>query len=123
MPPPLKCFRGSTEGEPLNHTILNMVFDTVLRHWVTVVVLEETGPDGFSQAVQNMAEIFYAAENLLVSTRAEQMKRLFDTLMDLFDRVGLSIDVSTVWLYTPRLTCTVVGFVTHCQQFCQWFIY
>ena len=29
----------------------------------------------------------------------------------------LWIEVSTVWIFTPQLPWTVVGFVTHCQRF------
>ena len=32
-------------------------------------------------------------------------------------RASLWLEMSTVWIFTPRLPWTVVGFVTHCQRF------
>ena len=33
-----KGARGVTQGDPLSHTIFNVVVDVVVRHWVTVIV-------------------------------------------------------------------------------------
>ena len=30
---------------------------------------------------------------------------------------AIRVEVSTVWIFTPRLRWTVVGFVTHCERF------
>ena len=32
--------RGVTQGDPLSPTILNVVVDAVVRHWVTIAVTE-----------------------------------------------------------------------------------
>ena len=33
-----KGYQGVTQGDPLSPTILNVVVDEVVRHWVTVMV-------------------------------------------------------------------------------------
>ena len=49
----------------------------------------EAGSKVFGRAVQKVAYFFYAGNNLLASTRPEWLKRLFDILAGIFDRVGL----------------------------------
>ena len=46
---------GVALGEPLSTTILNMVVDSVMCHWVTIATGEEAGPDGFGLASQWLA--------------------------------------------------------------------
>ena len=52
------------KGYPLYPTIVNVVVEAVLHHWVTVVTAEEGGaaPDieGFGQYIQQMAAYLYA---------------------------------------------------------------
>ena len=78
-----------TQGDPLSPTILNVVVDAVLCHWVMVVEEEDSGPYGFSRAVQNMAALFYTKNGLLASTRAERLQQVFDALMYFFYRLGM----------------------------------
>ena len=87
--PHFKGFRVSTQCDPLYPTIFNVIIDTFLRYWVTVVVLEDTRPDGFGWEEQNMTARFCAADNLLASTRAESLQQVFVTLMAIFYRMGL----------------------------------
>ena len=48
---PFKVHRGTTQGYPLSSTIFNVVVDSVLRHWVTMVSAaertSELGKEGF----------------------------------------------------------------------------
>ena len=90
---PIQRFQGEIQGEPLSPTIFNVVVNAVLRHWVAVVSEEVAEPDSFVQAVLNMADIFYGAHGLLESTRYKWLKRAFNTLVALFDRVGLQTNV------------------------------
>ena len=53
-----KGHRGVTKGDTISPTIFNMVVDSVICHWVTLVAGEEAGPDGFGQAFQWMAVLF-----------------------------------------------------------------
>ena len=43
----LKGHQEVTQWVLLSPTILNMLFDVVIRNWVTMVTGEEAGPDGF----------------------------------------------------------------------------
>ena len=91
--PPFKVFRGVTQGDSLSPTIFKVVFDAVLWHWVTVVAEEEAGPEGFGPVVRSLTALFCANDGLLASTRAEMLEWVSGALADLFDRVGLGINV------------------------------
>ena len=68
-----------------------MVVDTVIRHWVTVVVLggqEGTG-QGLGESIQTLAALFYANNGLVASLEISRLQGAFDFLMCLFDQVGL----------------------------------
>ena len=56
---PLKVYQGVNQGEPLSPIILNMVVDSLIRHWVTMVTGEEAGPVGFWRAVKCLEEFLY----------------------------------------------------------------
>ena len=53
-----KCSRGVTQVDLLSPTILNMVLDTVICHWLTVLAGEDVEPEGFGTAVQNLTAFF-----------------------------------------------------------------
>ena len=44
-----KGFRGVTQVYPLSTTVLNVLVDSFLHHWVMVAAYEEAGTDGFGQ--------------------------------------------------------------------------
>ena len=90
---PLKGSRVVTQGDPLYPIISNMVIDAVLRQWIMAVVEEETGPDSFVCVVRSLEVLFYTNDGLLVSTRAERLQRYFHALIDLFDRVGMWMNI------------------------------
>ena len=46
--------------------IFNMVFDAMIHHWVTLVVGEEAGPDGFRWSVQCLAAFFYVNDGIIL---------------------------------------------------------
>ena len=39
-----KGYRGMNQGDPLYPNILNVVVDTVVQHWVSLVEYREEGP-------------------------------------------------------------------------------
>ena len=94
--PHLKGKRGVKQGDLLSPTIFNMVVDTVLCHWVTMVTeMEETSNPitwGFGRDIQNLVAYLYADNRLLVSTRSHWLHRAFDVLTEMFDPVGLHIN-------------------------------
>ena len=88
-----KGYRGVTQGDPLSPTIFNVIVDAVLCHLVTVVAGEEEDPDGFGRAAGCIVKFFYTDNRLLDYTREEQLQWEFNMLTNLFDRVGLRMDV------------------------------
>ena len=66
-----------------------MVIDAVIRHWVTVVTPTETGTGGLGLTIIDLAAYFYTDDGLVASTQPEKLKRAFDVLTGLLDRVGL----------------------------------
>ena len=59
-----------TQGNPLSPTILNVVVNAVVRHWVTIAVseaetLRERGREGRHQSA-----LFYADDGMLASSPA-----------------------------------------------------
>ena len=71
-----------------------MVVDEVIRHWVTLVVGEEVGPDGFGQAVQWLAKFLYANYDLLSSPITDRLQADLDFLAGLFYWGGLQTNLN-----------------------------
>ena len=71
---------GFTQGGAISPTIFNMVVDSVIHYWVTLVVREEAGPYGFGWAVQCLSEFFYADDGLLDSTKLVWIQAKLDVL-------------------------------------------
>ena len=82
-----------TQGDLLSLTIFNVVVDTVVRHWVTVMVegAEERGERG--QEGRHHNALFYAEYGIVVSLDLRWLQGEFSTLVGLFDRVGLRTNV------------------------------
>ena len=77
------------QGDPLSPTIFNVVVDAVVRHWVTVMVegAEERGKRG--QEGRHQAALFYADNGTVAFSDPCWLQGAFNTLVGLFDRVGL----------------------------------
>ena len=60
-----KGYQGVTQGDPLSPTILNVVVDEVVRHWVTEMAegAEEQGERGQEGRHQNA--LLYADEGMV----------------------------------------------------------
>ena len=88
--------RGVTQGDPLSPTILNVVVDAVVRHWVNGIVDEaeakgETGRDG-----QHQSAVFYANNDMVVSSDPAWLQGTFNAVVAIFDRVGLLPNVGNM---------------------------
>ena len=97
--------RGVTQGDTLYPTIFNVMIDEVVHNWVTVVIAgtEERGKCG--QEVRHQAPLFYADDGMVASYDPLWLQGAFNTLVGLFDRVGLQTNVGKI-----------VGMVCHpCQ--------
>ena len=86
---PFKGYSGVTQLYPLSPTLFNVFFDTIIRHWVTVVEAKEEGMEGLGMLIQDLAAYFYADGELFALKKPERLQRVFDFLTGLFDRVSL----------------------------------
>ena len=90
-----------TQGDPLSPTIFNVVVDAVVRSWVMMSLAEaekrgEKGNEGRHQATQ-----FYAENGMVASSDPRWIQWDFDTLVSLFEQVGLRKNVGK----TVRMVC------------------
>ena len=85
-----------------------MVVNAILYHWVTEVVREEAGPDGFRRAASQMVTFFYMDDSLLASTRVDHLQQVFNVSTDLFDQVGLEMNIGKMIIIVSQ-PCQLVG--------------
>ena len=81
--------RGVTQGDPLSPTIFNVVVDTVVRHWVTGVIVDVEERGELGKEGRHQAALFYADDGMVTSSDPQWLHGAFNTLVGLFDRVGL----------------------------------
>ena len=88
-----KGAQGVTHGYPLYPTILNVVVNAVVMHWVTVMQegAEERGDHG--QEGRHNNAIFYTDNGMVASSDPRWLQGDFSTLDGLLDRVGLWTNV------------------------------
>ena len=89
-------FKGEirvTQGNPLSPTIFNVVVDAVVRHWVMGVIAEVEAREGLGKEGRNQAALFYADNGMVASSYSCWLQGEFNTLVGLFDRVGLRKNV------------------------------
>ena len=84
---------GVTHGCLLSPNIFNVVVDTVVRHWVTMALVEaekrgERGREGRLQAA-----LFYTDDGMVASSDPCWLHWAFDALVILFERVGMRTNV------------------------------
>ena len=94
--------RGVTQGDIVSPTIFNVVVDTIIRYWLTLV--SDDGRDaveGFSVQVRERQTLFYADDGFLASRSPEFLQQAFTCLIGLFERVGLQTNVDK----TKTMTC------------------
>ena len=61
-------------------TILNVVLDTVIIHWETVVTTTEVGKEVLGKTVQDLEAYFYANHSIIDFPWPERLQRSFDFL-------------------------------------------
>ena len=98
-----KDARGVMQGDPLPPTILNVVVDEVVRHWVTVVVesTKEWGGRGKEGRHQNY--LFYMDDGMVAFSYPQWLQGGLRTLFGLFERVVLNTNVgkTVVMVFRP----------------------
>ena len=92
----LQGFQWVNQGYLLSPTIFNKVVDAVVCNWVSLVLGGAAEPDLRGKEVIYCAAFFYAQNGLVTSTDPEWLHGAFDTLIGLFDRVGLRANVSKI---------------------------
>ena len=63
-----KGARGVTQGDPLSPTIFNVVVDSVVHHWVTLVVKDAEKRGGRGWEGRHQAALFYAYGGMVASS-------------------------------------------------------
>ena len=85
--------RGVTQGEPLSPTILNVVMDAVVRHWVAVMAKGADKRSGYVQEVRHKNSLFYEDDGMVASSYPRWLQGALSTPAGMFDRVGLKTNV------------------------------
>ena len=78
-----------TQGDPLSPTILYVVVDAVVRHWVHRVLEKAESQGEIGHEVRHQATLFYADDGMVALSNPAWLQVEFTALVGLFDRVGL----------------------------------
>ena len=90
---PFKAGRGVTQGGPLSPKIFNIMVDAIVREWFRLMMGDEAAMEGYGEEFRRMLAIFYADDAFVASRLAPFLQEALDTLVDLFERVGLRTNV------------------------------
>ena len=82
-----------TQGDPLSPTIFNAVVDEVVRHWVKMALAEAEKRGERWNEDRHQAALFYTDNGMVAYSSPRWIKWDFDTLVSLFERVGLRTNV------------------------------
>ena len=84
---------GVTQGDPLSPTLFNLVVDAVVRHWVTMAMAEAEKQGERGNEGRHQADLFYADDDMVASSDPQWIQWAFDTLVSIFERVGMQTNV------------------------------
>ena len=82
-------------------TIFNVVVDVMVRHWVEVMVEGSGGQSRSNQEGRHQNALLYADDGMLALSDPGCLQGAFSTLVGMFDRVGLNMNVRK----TVRIFC------------------
>ena len=68
-----KGYQSVIQGNPLSPTIFNVVVDSIIRHWVTVVIPTEASMGGLDLTIIDLADYLYAENGLVELTQLERL--------------------------------------------------
>ena len=100
--------RGATQGKPLSPTIFNVVVDAVVSHWVTGVIADAEERGEMGKEDRHQTALFYADDGMVASSDPRWIQGVFNTLVGLFDRVGLQKNVRKT-VVMVRHPCQAAG--------------
>ena len=89
-----KTGRGVTQGGPASPRIFNIVVDAVLREWLRHGLGKRAAAEGMLRYVRMFLPGFYADDGLLQSRCPTMLQDSFNSLVALFERVGLKTNTS-----------------------------
>ena len=70
---PSKGYHGVTQVDPLYPMLFNVVMESVIHHWVTVVALTKDGREGLGLSIRELEAYFYAGDVLVASTQPDRL--------------------------------------------------
>ena len=82
-----------TQGDPLSPTIFNVVVGAVVRHWVTGIIADAEARGELGKEGRHQAALFYSDGGMVASLDPGWLQGAFNTLVGLFERVGLQTNV------------------------------
>ena len=77
------------QGDPLSPTIFNVVVDAVVRHWVTGFIADAEERGELGKEGRHQAALFYSEDGMVASSDPRWLHGELNTLIGLFDMVGL----------------------------------
>ena len=92
---------GATHGYPMSLTIFNVVVDVMVRHWVEVMIEGLGGQSRSNQEGRHQNALLYPDDGMLALSDPGCLQGAFSTLVGMFDRVGLNMNVRK----TVRIFC------------------
>jgi hypothetical protein len=90
-------------ADPVSPTIFNIVVDAVVRQWLSQVCSNAVVMDGLDYEVGEKCVLFYADHGLVGAMDKDWVQESFDTLINLFERVGLRTNTQK----TKAMICTL----------------
>ena len=82
-----------TQGDPLSPTIFNVMVDAVVRHWLTMVMAKAEKQGERGNEGRHQDALFYVDDGMVASSDPHWLQWAFDTLVSIFEIVGLLTNV------------------------------
>jgi hypothetical protein len=86
---PFGAYQGITQGGPLSSLMFNVYVNCVVREWLHQVMGDNIAWEGVGEAVCNHCIPFFADDRLVAARCPVWLQLSFDTLIKLFERIGL----------------------------------
>ena len=91
---PFRDRRGVTQGSPFSPRIFNTIVDDIVREWLRRTIGDGSMTARVSEEIRQFLAAFYADDGLVQSRDPVRLQASLDTLVSLFQRVGIRTFVS-----------------------------